>query len=128
MQDWAQRYVIGSAVPVTGKYKGDVEIGNAVWIGDSVIILPGVKVGDGAIIGAGSVVTKSVPAFSVAVGNPARVVKTRFPQEIVDVLSGVKWWHWDERLLRARRKLFEIDLSAVSAAELTDILVGLGVK
>lgn len=69
-------------------------IGNDVWIGREAKILPGVKVGDGAIIGAYAVVAKDVPAYCVAVGNPARVVKKRFDDDIIALLEKVQWWNW----------------------------------
>ena len=127
MQDWAQQHIIRSGVKVVGKSAGDVEIGNAVWIGDSVIILSGVKIGDGAIIGAGSVVTASIPAYAVAVGNPARVIKMRFSDETISILAGIKWWNWDRELIQDRRKLFETDLTAISPTELRQLLADLGV-
>lgn len=61
-----------------------VEIGNNVWVGGRAIILPGVKIGEGCIIGAGSIVTKNIPAWSIAVGNPARVIKQRTLKEVED--------------------------------------------
>lgn len=70
-----------------------IEIGNDVWIGQHVIILPSVqKIGDGAIIGAHSVVTKSIPPYSIVVGNPARVIKFRFSNDIIAKLLDEKWW------------------------------------
>ncbi len=74
--------------------KGDIVIGNDVWIGREAKILPGVKIGDGAIIGAYAVVAKDVPAYCVAVGNPARVVKKRFDDDIIALLEKVQWWNW----------------------------------
>ena len=75
------------------------EIGNDVWIGDNVLIKGGVTVGDGAVIGMGAVITKDVPAFSVVVGNPAKVIKARFDQETVDMLLKIQWWNFsDEKL------------------------------
>lgn len=67
--------------------KGDTIIGNDVWIGQNVTILPGVKIGDGAIIGANSVVARNVPAYSVAVGNPCKVVKQRFDDKTIEELE-----------------------------------------
>ena len=86
IQGYTQKYVIRSHIPVTGKKRGTVVIGNASWIGDSVLVLPGASVGNGAIIGAGSVVTRSIPDYSVAVGNPAKVIKKRFSNECIDLL------------------------------------------
>ena len=78
-----------------------VAIGHSVWLGQSVTILPGAAIGDGAIIGAGAVVAGLVPPFAVAVGNPARVVRVRFPPDIVERLLTIAWWNWpDERVDR----------------------------
>lgn len=76
--------------------KGDIVIGNDVWIGENVTILPGVHIGDGVIIGANSVVAKDIEPYSVAVGNPCRVVRKRFDEEIIKKLYALKWWDWDE--------------------------------
>lgn len=113
MQDWAQVHVIKSSVPVAGKGKGEVVIGHGVWIGDSVIILPGVTVGNGAVIGAGSVVTRPIPPYAIAVGNPARVVKYRFSPEVVALLEAVDWWSWDVEKIRRNRDLFELNLQEI---------------
>lgn len=67
-------------------------IGNDVWIGCNVVVLAGVSVGDGAVIGAGAVVTKDVPPYAVAVGNPAKVIKYRFRTEIIAGLLETRWW------------------------------------
>lgn len=71
-----------------------VLIGNDVWIGHGAFILPGIRIGDGAIVGANSVVTKDVPPYSIVVGNPARVVKHRFPDDIVQRFMQLKWWDY----------------------------------
>lgn len=72
--------------------KGDTIIGNDVWIGQNVTFLPGVKVGDGAIIGANSVVRKDVAAYSVVAGNPAEVLRMRFDDEMIAILEEFRWW------------------------------------
>lgn len=75
--------------------RGDTTIGNDVWIGWKATILPGVTIGDGAIVAAGSVVARDVPAYAVVAGNPARVVRMRFTDaEIADLLR-IRWWDWD---------------------------------
>ena len=76
--------------------KGDTIIGNDVWIGQNVTFLPGVHVGDGAIIGANSVVAKDIPAYHIAVGNPCKVVKARFNHNIIECLENLAWWNWDD--------------------------------
>lgn len=76
-------------------YKGDTIVGNDVWIGQNVTILPGVKIGDGAIIGANSVVARDVPPYSIAVGNPCEVKKMRFSDKIIQQLLKIQWWNWD---------------------------------
>ena len=75
--------------------KGGVVIGNDVWIGMNSLILSGVHIGDGAIIGAYSVVTKDVEPYTIVAGNPAKVVRKRFDQETIDELLRIKWWNWD---------------------------------
>ena len=74
--------------------KGDTIVGNDVWIGREAKILPGVKIGDGAIVAAYAVVAKDVPPYAVVAGNPARVVKMRFPEEVVELLLKLRWWDW----------------------------------
>lgn len=77
--------------------KRDTVIGNDVWIGENVTFLPGVRIGDGAIIGACSVVAKSIPPYSIAVGNPCKAVKKRFDDKTIEKLLELKWWDWDEK-------------------------------
>lgn len=75
----------------------NVEIGNDVWIGHNAIILPSVsKIGHGAIIGAGSVVTKDVPPYTIVAGVPSRIIKYRFDQQTINNLLEIKWWNWPE--------------------------------
>lgn len=76
--------------------KGDVIIGNDVWIGCNAIILSGVKIMDGAVIGAGSVVTKDVEPYTIVAGNPAKVIRKRFDDKIIKNLLEIKWWNWDD--------------------------------
>lgn len=72
--------------------KGNTIIGNDVWIGQNATILPGVQIGDGAIIGANSVVGSNVAPYTIVVGNPARMVKKRFDEELITLLLRLKWW------------------------------------
>ena len=75
--------------------KGDVIIGNDVWIGRKALILSGVHIGDGAIIGARSVVAKDVEPYSIVAGNPARLIRKRFDDKTIEKLLKIKWWDWD---------------------------------
>lgn len=77
-----------------------VNVGNDVWIGERVMILGGVKVGDGAVIGAGAIVTKDVPAYSIVAGVPARVLRYRFSSEIISELENLKWWNYSDKELK----------------------------
>ena len=72
--------------------KGDTVIGNDVWIGQNAVILPGVHIGDGAIIGANSVVGKDVEPYTIVAGNPAKILRKRFDDELIDLLLEFKWW------------------------------------
>lgn len=82
------------------KSKGDVIIENDVWIGANSTILSGVIVGNGAIIGAGSVVTKDVPDYAIVGGNPAKIIRFRFEKEIIDKLLGIEWWNWNNEKIQ----------------------------
>lgn len=83
-----------SARPAEGElpYKGDTVVGNDVWIGFDALVMPGVRIGDGAIIAARSVVTNDVPAYAIVGGNPARVVRPRFDDDSVRRLLALAWW------------------------------------
>ncbi|MBP4048947.1 CatB-related O-acetyltransferase [Chromobacterium violaceum] len=76
------------------KIYGDTEIGNDVWVGYDALILPGVKIGDGAIVGARSVVTKDVPPYAIVAGNPARIIRKRFDDSTIRKLLVLRWWDW----------------------------------
>ena len=81
--------------------KGDIVIGNDVWIGYEAVILAGVTVGDGAVIGARAVVTKDVPSYTIVGGIPAKPIRKRFPEETISELLALKWWDWPkERIAR----------------------------
>jgi virginiamycin A acetyltransferase len=81
-------------------------IGNDVFIGANVTLLDGVQIGDGAVIGAGAVVTKNIPPYAVAVGVPAKIVKYRFPDEIIQDLLRIKWWDFDSKKINEVEKYF----------------------
>lgn len=73
--------------------KGDTVIGNDVWIGQNAVILPGVHIGDGAIIGANSVVGRDVAPYTIVVGNPAKELRKRFDEELIDLMLKLNWWN-----------------------------------
>jgi len=72
--------------------KGDTVVGNDVWIGQNVTVMPGVHIGDGAIIGADSVVASDIPPYHIAAGNPCRIIRKRFDDELIEYLLKLKWW------------------------------------
>jgi virginiamycin A acetyltransferase len=80
--------------------KGDIIIENDVWIGAKSTIMSGVKIGNGAIVAAGSVVTKDVPPYAVVAGNPGKVVKYRFNDDQINKLLEISWWNWNEEKIR----------------------------
>ena len=82
------------SVPGHPATKSKVIIGNDVWIGINALILSGITIGDGAIIGAQSVVTKDVEPYTIVAGNPAKVIRTRFDNETINELLKIKWWNW----------------------------------
>lgn len=88
LEGWNMKPPAISDLPI----KGDTVIGNDVWIGQNAVILPGVHIGDGAIIGANAVVGNDVEAYSVVVGNPARKIRKRFDDELIELLEKFKWW------------------------------------
>ena len=75
--------------------KGDIHIGNDVWIGYNATIMAGVTIGDGAVIATNSTVIKDVEPYSIVGGNPAREIKKRFSDEIIKKLLELKWWNWE---------------------------------
>jgi virginiamycin A acetyltransferase len=118
-------YIFGNgweeAAPREGDlpYKGDTVIGHDVWIGYRALIMPGVKIGNGAIIAARAVVTADVPAYAVVGGNPATVLKSRFPPEVVAELEAIAWWNWSAaKISRHVTDIVGADLSALRHAHL----------
>jgi len=104
--DWITTYpfnaLFDEGAHITGhpSSKGDIVVGNDVWIGYQSCILSGVTIGNGAIIGAKSVVTKDVPPYAIVAGNPAKFIRYRFPQETIDKLENLAWWDWDISVIK----------------------------
>lgn len=86
--------------------KGKILIEDDVWIGANVVILSGIKVGRGSIIGAGSIVTKDIPAYSIVGGNPAKIIRKRFTEEIIIKLEKIEWWNWDIEKIKKNKDFF----------------------
>ncbi|MBQ0036654.1 MAG: CatB-related O-acetyltransferase [Firmicutes bacterium] len=80
--------------------KGDIIVGNDVWIGYDAIIMPGVHIGDGAIIGAKSLITKDVEPYSIVGGVPAKQIRKRFDDSTIQILEDIKWWDWPEEKIK----------------------------
>lgn len=83
-----------------------VNIGNDVWIGQNVVILPGVTIHDGAVLAAGAVVTHDVPPYTIVGGVPAKTIKKRYSDEIVDKLLRIRWWDWLDEQIKENLELF----------------------
>ncbi|MUJ38568.1 Vat family streptogramin A O-acetyltransferase [Aliivibrio fischeri] len=116
-------YIFGNGwekgMPKEGElpFKGDTEIGNDVWIGYDATIMPGVKIGHGAIIASKSVVTKDVAPYSVCGGNPAVHIKQRFEQSVIDELLRLEWWNWSpEKITANLNGIMGCDLLALQRA------------
>lgn len=95
-------------------YKGDTVIGNDVWIGYETTIMPGVQVGDGAIVAAKSVVVSDVPPYVIFGGNPAKCIRQRFPDEVIRSLLEIAWWNWEiEKITRNLEEIVSADIVAL---------------
>jgi virginiamycin A acetyltransferase len=117
-------YIFGNdwetATPEPGDlpYKGDTVIGNDVWIGYEAVLMPGVTVGNGAIIAAKSVVVSDVPPYAIVGGNPARLIRQRFGDDMVEALLAIAWWNWDiGKITRNLDKIVAADIQALRDCE-----------
>ena len=97
--------------------KGDIIIGNDVWIGYEAVILPGVTIGDGAVIGCRAVVTKDVPPYTIVGGVPAKPIRKRFDEETIKELQKIKWWDWTEEKIAGK-------IPAIQAGDLEELREG----
>ncbi|MBO4555829.1 MAG: CatB-related O-acetyltransferase [Elusimicrobiales bacterium] len=88
LQGWDMKQPAAKDMP----FKGDTVIGNDVWIGQNATIMPGVHIGDGAIIGLNSTVCKDIPPYAVAAGSPAKIIRMRFDDELISLMLRLKWW------------------------------------
>jgi virginiamycin A acetyltransferase len=98
--------------------KGPTIIGNDVLITYNAMVLSGVTIGDGAIIGAGAVVTKNVPPYAIVAGNPARVIRYRFSDEQIKALLKIRWWDWsDQKIKEFEEYFYDVDTFIKKALE-----------
>ncbi|WP_051289260.1 CatB-related O-acetyltransferase [Chryseobacterium daeguense] len=102
--------IIGEPLENEKISKGPIIIEDDVWIGSNSVILSGVKIGRGAIIGAGSVITKDVEAYSIVAGNPAKLLRKRFDQQTIEKLEESKWWLWDKEEIIKNKKFFKHEI------------------
>lgn len=91
---------------------GAIKLEEDVWIGTNSVILSGIKIGRGSIIGAGSVVTRDIPRYSIAFGNPAKVYKKRFDENTIEYLEKTEWWNWNIEKIKENKNLFCVDVEA----------------
>ena len=99
-------------------YKGDTVIGNDVWIGYGAVMMPGVQVGNGAIIAAKSVVVSDILPYTIVGGNPAKRIRQRFEDDVIQALLEVTWWNWDiEKITRNLEKIVAADIEALRNCE-----------
>ncbi|NEM96144.1 CatB-related O-acetyltransferase [Pontibacter burrus] len=99
-------------------FKGDTVVENDVWIGTEAVIMPGVRVGNGAVIASKSVVAKDVPDYAIVAGNPAVVVKMRFTEEQIQQLLTIAWWNWSgEKISRNLHLIHSTDIDALAVCQ-----------
>ena len=99
-------------------YKGNTVIGNDVWLGYEAVIMPGVQVGNGAIVAAKSVVVSDVPPYTIVGGNPARHIRQRFDDETICSLLEVAWWDWEiDKITRNLEKIVSANIDALKNCE-----------
>lgn len=115
-------YIFGNgwegAEPATADlpYKGDTVVGNDVWIGYEALIMPGVHIGNGAIVSARSVVVRDVPAYTIVGGNPAQPIRPRFTPEVIARLEAIAWWDWPvEKITANLARITAADVDALDA-------------
>lgn len=112
---------VGNFVTERNQTYQEVFIKNDVWIGANSVIMPGITIGNGAIIGAGAVVTKDVPDYAIVVGVPAKIIKYRFSEDIIDALLELKWWDLSPQIIKKNIDLWQSDFNYESIKKLKEI-------
>ena len=122
-------HYFGKAHPGVNKYppnkertKGGVAIGSDVWIGHNTTILSGVKIGNGAILANGSIVTRDVEPYSIVSGIPARKIKMRFNEDVVEFMQKTEWWNWSESKILKNEKFCSQNLNELTVQEIESII------
>lgn len=112
--DWATQIDFKQNLPI--------KIGNDVWIGRDSKIMDGVTIGDGAVVATGSIVTKDVPPYTIVGGVPAKVIKYRFPEEVIEKLMKLKWWDFSDEKIKKHKSFFnEKDITTEKITEYFNI-------
>ena len=94
--------------------KGNIVIGEDVWIGSNAVVLSGINIGRGAVIAAGAIVTKDVPSYAIVGGNPAKLIKMRFTPVQVALLEKSQWWTWDDAKIQKNKIFFEKEVGVIN--------------
>lgn len=106
-----------AAMPASWPNKGDTVVGNDVWFGHDALVMPGITIGDGAIVATRAVVTKDVPPYAIVGGNPATVLRYRFDAPTIARLLAVRWWEWDvAKITRNVRAICGSEVAALETA------------
>ena len=112
---------VGNFVDIRKQQHQKVIIGNDVWVGTNSVIMPGVTIGNGAVIGAGAIVTKDVPDYAVVVGVPAEIIKYRFSEDFIKKLLELKWWDLDSKIIKKHVELWGNKFNYESLKRLEEI-------
>jgi len=103
------------------RFSDALKIGNDVWIASGAVITRGLTIGDGAVIGANSVVTKDIPPYAVVVGSPARIIKYRFTKEVIELLLKLGWWDWPQEKIKSNFRMLSSEPNAIELSRFLKI-------